>query len=166
MDNSRSARETVSAESSEVKSTLRRNQKPIWFAPQGFLLLALSLSSIFGFVRKFPEDLFIANWLAWLIAGFFATGWLLSHWLEFVVFRKQKRNAVFLLLFTMMGSLFFCFYFELLIDHQVLKHFGLASAYLVVSGFSLRLALFHEESFKYLLQQRQHLLKKLGISSA
>jgi hypothetical protein len=123
-------------------------------------MLAFSLSSVFGFVRKFPDDLFIANWLAWLIAGFLAAGWLLSHWIEKAAVRKQRRSAIFLLWVVILGSLFLRFYFEYFMSYPVLSRFGLASAYLVVSGFSLRFALFREDSFLFLSRHRKNLRKR------
>lgn len=150
MNNNFTTRQTKSVEPNETKKPLSWDQRPIWFAGVSFLILGFSISSTLNMVRKFPDDLFIVNWLPWFIALFFASGWLLTHWLEFVAFRKKKGIALILISVLLFGSLFFWIYFELFINHHVLSQFGLASTYLVLSGFLLRLSLFRDESFSFL----------------
>ncbi len=150
MDNNITTSEQKSTEPLETQIPMRWGQRSMWLVMPSFMIFALSLSSIFTLTRKFPADLFVDNWLPWFVAGFFTIGWLLTHWLEIVAFRRQRQNTRILVLVIFLISLVFGIYFDLIAKHQVLSQFGFTSAFLIWSGCAFRMSAFNDESYVFL----------------
>jgi hypothetical protein len=107
------------------------------------LLQDLARSSI----DNIYNQVFVANWIPWFAASFFALGWFTTHWIEVALLSKKVRMAKLLFLVVLFEGALFSIFFRYFVNHEMLHKFALAVPGLSISATFLRYSLFSKEAF-------------------
>ena len=89
----------------------------------------------------------IENWLPWIAASFFISGWFIAHWLEGALSQMQIKMARILAFAYLLGILIISLMLTNLVAHPVFNRLGSVSSTLILSGFSFRSSSFRDEVF-------------------
>jgi cation transport ATPase len=149
MSNNSIISQSEKSEDEKSKSPIKWRHS-VWQSIAGLIWLVSAINSLQGLTEDFADDIykltFIENWMAWIAVAFFALGWFLTHWVEIELSKNRVRLARLLIVIIVVGAFSISMYFKFLSRNEVLQHFELETFLLIMSGYSLRYAIFRDEN--------------------
>jgi len=123
----------------------------ILLAIPGWVALGGGIHSLQRIAQSFANDInymdLIDNWLPWVAASFFITGWLITHWMEIALLQRRFTMARVLAVSFLLGiAIIFFWAFPHFVAHPVLQQLDNVFMPLIVSGYFFRYSIFHSET--------------------
>jgi uncharacterized membrane protein len=133
---------------------VRGNANIAWTILLGLIGLSGGISSLQNMASSFADDAnyssLIANWIPWIAALVFVTGWLMTHWIEIAVLQRRNNMVRVLIIALLLSMIGISLVLINLVVHPVFHRLGSVFTPMVLSGYAFRLSTFRKESLSLL----------------